>query len=98
MLKYFSGTFSYGAKIQRNAYIKNHIDLFTLQFLCALYWVQEAMCYVAIIYVDFTLKNLSGPLHLIDFSATQPADKEEIESAKLESNFWIWLDTLKSLC
>jgi hypothetical protein len=39
-VKYFSGAFYYGAKIQHNAYIKNHIDLCTLQFFCAFSWVQ----------------------------------------------------------
>jgi hypothetical protein len=34
------------------------------------------MCYVAIVFVDFTLKNFFGLLHFIDVSATQPADKD----------------------
>jgi hypothetical protein len=65
-VKYFSVAISYGAKIKHNAYIKNHIDACTLQFLCAFSWVQEAMCYVAIVFVDFTIKNFSGLLHFID--------------------------------
>jgi hypothetical protein len=64
-VKYASGALSYGAKIQRNAYIKNHIDLCTLQFLCAFSWLQEAMYYLAIVFVDFTLKIFSGLLHFI---------------------------------
>jgi hypothetical protein len=46
-LKYFSGELSYGAKIQRNAYIKNYIELRSLQILCAYSWVQEAILYFA---------------------------------------------------
>jgi hypothetical protein len=76
-VKYFSGAFSYGAKIQRNASIKNHIDLCTLQFLCTFSWVQKVMCYFVIGFVDFTLKIFSGLLHFIDVSATQPADKDK---------------------
>jgi hypothetical protein len=82
-VKYFSGALSYGAKIQRNVYIKNHIDLCTLQSLCAFSWVQEAFCYFAIAFLDFTFKNFSGLLHFIDFSTTQLADKYK-NCAKLE--------------
>jgi hypothetical protein len=48
-----------------------------LQFLCAFSWVQEAFCYFAIAFVDFAVKNFSGLLHAIDFSTTQPADKDK---------------------
>jgi hypothetical protein len=65
-LKYFSGAFSYGAKIQHDAYIKNHIDLCTLRFLCAFFWVKEAIFYIAIVVADFTLKNFFDLLHLIN--------------------------------
>jgi hypothetical protein len=75
-VKYFSGVFSYGARIQRNAYIKNNFDLCTLQSLCAFSWVLEAKCYFAIVFADFTLKNFSGLLHFTDVSPTQPADKD----------------------
>jgi hypothetical protein len=34
------------------------------------------MCYVAIVFIDFTLKNFSGLLHFIDVSDTQTADKD----------------------
>jgi hypothetical protein len=75
-IKYFSGAFSYGAKIQRNTCIKHHIDLCMLQFLCAFSWLKEAICYFAIVFVDFTLKNFSGLLHFVDFPTLQPADKD----------------------
>jgi hypothetical protein len=39
-VKYLSGALLYGANIQSGAYIKNYIDLYTLQFLCAFSWVQ----------------------------------------------------------
>jgi hypothetical protein len=80
-VKYFSGAFSYGAKIKRNAYIKNHIDPCMLQFLCAFSWVQEAIFYVAINFVDFTLKIFPARhtlLTLIEFEGT----KLELQASK----------------
>jgi hypothetical protein len=66
-VKYFSGAFSDGAKIKRNAFVRNHINRCTLQSLCAFPLGQEAICHVAFVFVDFTLKNFSGQLHFADF-------------------------------
>jgi hypothetical protein len=61
------------------------MDLCPLQLLCAFFWVQEAMCHVVIVIVDFTLINFSGLPHFIDVSATQQRrTRIEIEGAKLE--------------
>jgi len=35
------------------------------------------MCYFAIVFVDFTLKNFSGLLHFIDVSAAYLADEDK---------------------
>jgi hypothetical protein len=75
-VKYFFGAFSYGAKIQRNAYIKHNIDLCTLYLLCAFSWVQGEICYFAIVFVDFTLKIFPACYTLLT--------SIEIEDAKLK--------------
>jgi hypothetical protein len=62
-VKYVFGALSYGAKIQSDAYIKNDMDLYTLQFLGVFSWVQEAFSCFTIVFVDFTSKNFSGLLH-----------------------------------
>jgi hypothetical protein len=63
-VKYFSGALSHGAKLQSDAYIKNYVDIRTIHFLGAFSWVQEVFSYFTIEFVDFTLKNFSGLLHL----------------------------------
>jgi hypothetical protein len=75
-IKYVSGAFSYGAKIQRNAYIKNHIDFYMLHFFCAFSWVQEAFLNFAIVFIDFTLKIFPACYTLMALI--------KIEGAKLE--------------
>jgi hypothetical protein len=47
-----------------------------LQFLCAFSWVQAAICYFAIVFIDFSLKYFSGLLRFTNVSATQLADKD----------------------
>jgi hypothetical protein len=66
-VKYFSGAFSDGVNIQHNAYIKNYIELRTLQLLCAFSWRQKVISCFTIVFVDITLKNFSGLVHFTDF-------------------------------
>jgi hypothetical protein len=47
-----------------------------LHFLGAFSQIRETFGYVAVIYVDFIVKNFSRLLLFMGNSATQPADKE----------------------